>query len=627
MAELNLPIDGSTAKALSGREYVFTLNEMFQRQRLDFTDETYFSKRGHGAKYADLPTFSNPYMENEMRGFLQHMAIDNHNTASYVSDYIREFFSVWARFCNEKHPDMCSVADNDYETLYREYFQWLEDNGFQTIVNRQLPQVTKDMEWLRFDWKLLSLLGVGAFYRYVDSVRFPDTGDEREKDIWDVRNLGVPYSTLPSRPRYTVNYTKITQGWLKQQVKDYNYYRIQHREIATVEDDMKAFNLFSSFLEKQHPEITSLTQLDRTIAEEYIAFVRAKGYVASTFNRRISAIKTLLTLGNMMDMGGYPTKPLFSNSDYSKVKHKLPVPFSDRELRQMNDNIDKLPVQYGRIFFVLENCGMRMSDLCSTRINIDGQYCLQQHGEDHYIFTYEMHKVHRTNTVPVSELVAEVIKSAIDDSRSTYGDDCLYIFAKSKDEPIGQEDFVMSMNKLSLRNGFTTDTGKPLRIKGHTFRRTKATEYANMGVSLDVIRIMLGQKKIGVLKHYITIHSTTMIDALQNITAEDEALIRNIGNEPDLVLKENAEAGLLPLSNGFCAKGIASGLCDHAYACYSCRMYRPGKQFLPLYERQLREVCNNISVAELNGYERLLQVNTELKEQLEKIIRAVRGGE
>ena len=609
------------------KDFVFELDDFFMRARLDFTNETYFQNKAlvGNRKYIVMPVCQNPFMDNEIRGYIQHMVMDKHHAPSYITDYVNAFFKVWARFCNEKHPELDSIADVDYENLYNEYYKWLEDNGRQTIVKRQLPQVTQEMEWLQFDCKSVSLLGISAFYRYIESIRYPDNRAEKEKDIWDVRNLGVPFSTLPSRPRYTINYTKIQQRWLRQQIKDYNFYRVQHREMATVLDDMKAFNLFSAFLKAKYKNLTSLSELDRNIVEDYIAFVRGKGYVASTFNRRISAIKTLLTLGNMLDLNGYPKKPLFLNSDFAKIVHKLPIPFTDNELRQMNDHIGDLPIQYGRVFFVLENCGMRMSDLCSTRIYIDGQYCLQQKSQDGYILIYEMPKVHRTNTIPISALVAEVIKSAIEDSQDAYGKDCTYIFAKSATEPIGEEDFVMNMNKLSMRHSITTDHGDLLRVKGHTFRRTKATEYANMGVSLDVIRMMLGQKKIGVLKNYITIHSATMIDALQNITAEDERLIRNIGHEPDNIIKENEETGLLPLSNGYCAKNAASGLCDHAYACYSCRMYRPSKQFLPLYEKQLREACNNIAVAEMNGYERLLQINTELKGQLEKIIASVKG--
>lgn len=612
------------------REYLFDLEPFFASDTMDFTDKRYFPKENTSSvieqkPYANYHEFNNPFMENEVKGFIRHMVVDNHNMPSYVNDFIIQFAQAWSKFVNSNHPELNSCVDIDYEDLYKEYLTWLKDNGIQAISYSKRAQVTKYMEWLYFPIKTNYVAGFNAYYKYINSIVYPDTRNEKDKDVWDVRNLGIPFSTLPSRPRYTVNYEPVTQLWLRDIVKNYNFFRIQHREMATVLDDMKAFRLFSAFLREKHPEISSLKEITRDVVVDYIAYVRAQNYVASTFNRRLSAIRTFLTVGNMLDMGDFPTKPVFSDSDYRKVNHKLPVPFSDNELRQMNAHIADLPLVYGRIFFVLQDCGMRMSDLCCTTIEVDGRSCLTEQSDGNYILTYAQPKVHRTNSIPVSDLAAEVIKSAIDDSKEAYGDDCKYIFAKSATEPVGEEDFVQNMNKLSKRHDMRTDLGKPLRIKGHTFRRTKATEYANKGIGLDVIRIMLGQKKIGVLKHYITIHSSTMVDVMKNIIEEDEQLIRNIGNVQATVIKESTAEVLLPLPNGYCGRSAVQEQCGSANACYFCRIFKPAKEFLPIYRRQLLEAENNIHVAEANGYERILQINTDLRDKLKEIIAAVKG--
>lgn len=612
------------------KEFLFDLEPFFVSDILDYTDKRFFPKENNSEvikkkPYANYHKFENPYMENEVKGFIRHMIVDNHYMPSYVNNFMLGFVQAWCKFVNSNHPELNSCVEIDYEELYKEYMTWLKDNGIQAIIVRRLPQVTKDMEWLYFPVKTNYVAGFNAYYKYIDSVVYPDTRNERDKDIWDVRKLGIPYSTLPSRPRYTINYEPVTQTWLRDVIKDYNFFRIQHREMATILDDMKAFRLFSAFLSDKHPKISSLKEITRAVVVDYIAYVRAQNYVASTFNRRLSAIRTFLRVGNMLDMADFPTKPLFSDSDYRKVNHKLPVPFSDNELRQMNAHIADLPLVYGRVFFVLQDCGMRMSDLCCTPIEVDGKSCLSEQNDGNYILTYAQPKVHRNNAIPISELAAEVIKSAINDSREAYGSDCKYIFAKSATEPIGEEDFVQSMNKLSKKYNMRTDLGKPLRIKGHTFRRTKATDYANKGINLDVIRIMLGQKKIGVLKHYITIHSSTMVDVMKNIIEEDEQLIRNIGNIQTTIIKENTAEVLLPLPNGYCGRSAAQEQCGSANACYFCRIFKPSKEFLPIYKKQLLETENNIHVAEANSYERILQINIDLRDKLKEIIIAVTG--
>lgn len=605
------------------RPFLFDLEPFFAVDKLDLQNKTYFPRGcSKSLKYTHLeyPRFSNPYMENEIKGFVKHKVVDKHYSASYTKDLFVEFIQNWARFINTNNPELKSCTDMDYKQLYTEYTSWLKGRGITYIKQRKLAQVNVNMEWIQGPVKSIFILGFTQYYTYIKNIRFPDIRAEKDKDIWDVRKLGIPFETLPSRPRYTINYKHIEQSWLKESVKQYTYFRIQHKAMSSVLDDFKAINLFSQYLAEKCPKVKSWKNIDRMVMEGFISYVGSKGYVATTFNRRLSALKTFFTIGNILDIKDIPAKPLLFDTDFVKIIHKIPIPFSDNELKQMNDHIEDLPLIYGRIFFVLENIGMRLSDLCNTPIKINGRYCLQDQGNNKWLFIYYMPKVHRTNTVPIEPIVAKVIQSAIETSHETYGANCKYIFAKSPDAPIGQEDFVMNMNKMSKRNNLRTDTGKPLRIRGHTFRRTKATQYANMGVSSDIIRAMLGQRSLGVLKHYITIHSETMLKVMQPITDEANRMIENIGHEDTAVIQESKQNGMIPMPNGYCSKSVASGLCEHANACYSCRMFRPSKQFLDLYKRHLAETEQNIEVAKINHFDRLLEININLKAKLEKII-------
>lgn len=53
----------------------------------------------------------------------------------------------------------------------------------------------------------------------------------------------------------------------------------------------------------------------------------------------------------MLDLDNFPTKPLILNTDFRKIVHKLPSFFTDNELKQMNDHIEDLPIQIGRMFY------------------------------------------------------------------------------------------------------------------------------------------------------------------------------------------------------------------------------------------------------------------------------------
>lgn len=79
----------------------------------------------------------------------------------------------------------------------------------------------------------------------------------------------------------------------------------------------------------------------------------------------------------------------------------------------------------------------------------------------------------------------------------------------------------------------------------------------------------------------------------------------------------------IPLPNGRCGKPLSSGKCTHANACYSCAMFKPDPNNIDLFKYQLAEAKSNVEMAKINGFERVLQVNEDLVEALEKIIASI----
>lgn len=606
--------------------FLFELKDFVLADSIDSKDKSIFPdsiSAKKTVKRVNIVSFlpcKNPYIDNEVRGFIQHLILDLHSAPGTVHEYIACFARPWIKYVN-KHTNerIFSVVQFQYEDIYNSYIEFLSDEDINLSYS-PVHHVGGNMEWIHYNYHSHHISYFIRYYKYIHSIAYPDNRSEYEKDAWDVRKLGIPYSTAVCRSRYTVSFRSISQDWLVNAAKEYCFYRIQSRTFAAVLDDIKGLNLFSTFLAMHHTEIKQLDEINRPIIEEYFAFIAKKDFVTTTYNRRISSLRTFLLIGNMLDLEHFPTKPLIQNSDYRKIIHRMPKYFSEHELEQMNAHIEDLPIQIARMFFVLENCGMRVSDICSTTIYHDGEYCLSKNSKEEYIFTYYMPKAHRYNTIPVSELVGEIIESAIEESTSEFGKDCKYIFAVDKDRPISTETFSLHMNLMAKKNDLRRDDGTPLRIKGHTFRGTVATRYANSGISMDVIRMMMGQLKMGVLNHYVTIHGKTMQEYLKPITDENEIMIQHIGRIDYDGIERLPEPALIPLSNGRCAKKVSTGICDHANRCYSCRMFRPSQSCLSLYKLQLQEAENNIAVAKLHGFDRICEKNEQLRDDLTRII-------
>lgn len=609
---------------------MFELHPVFQPDRLDMIHQELFPKSSTEAdrknySYANFTHINNRYLENEIKGFIQHLALDLHYASATLKQYITQSMHTTTLFMNEKYPECNSISELPFDRVYAEYVEYLSDMGM-SLISYSIRRVDASMDTVNYPCKTHYISGFVNFYKYIFSVAYPNDDNEYDKNIWDIRKLGIPFNTAVSRTRYTINFTCIQQDWFRSIVKEYAYYRLQNKTVASVIDDLKALRIFSEFLIKEKPCLTSLKELDRNTIEEYYKFLNSKGFVTTTYNHRISALRTFFYVCNMLDIDEVPQKPIIMYSDYRKIPHNLPKCFSDSELKQMNEHIGDLPIQIGRMFFVLENCGMRVSDICSSTIYIANKHCLEKNTNGDFVFTYYMPKTHKYNTIPVSEIVGNVILEAISESQTRFGNDCKYIFSQTKDRPISVETFSLQMNNMSAKYNLTKDDGTPLRIKGHTFRGTLATQYANCGIGMDVIRMMLGQEKIGVLKHYVKIHSDTMLTYMKPILNECDRRIRGL-NDDSLLEEDIAEPALIPLPNGRCSKNVATGICTHANNCYDCRMFCPSKEHIEVYKKQLRDAENNIAVAELHGYDRIKEINVELREKIIKIIQRIEGDE
>ena len=74
------------------------------------------------------------------------------------------------------------------------------------------------------------------------------------------------------------------------------------------------------------------------------------------------------------------------------------------------------------------------------------------------------------------------------------------------------------------------------------------------------------------------------------------------------------------LPNGICALPLPQQRCPHANACLSCAHFRTHKQFLPQHRAQLETTNKIIETAKNNGWQRHLEMNVAVKENLQSII-------
>ena len=604
--------------------YQFTIDPFFAGETIDMNDTRYFNKDSYcnlAQRITAVPKCSNPYIDNQLRAFIQYKVVEDHVQPERLYKIIHTFVRRFCMFINVNHMELHSVTEIDYDDLFNEYVEYEEHWNYKTtedfrypVVNGNRSLTTKKNTGLS---KSLSLFKM--FYNFIQSSE--SSISEYDKDCWDVRKLGIPCRASLIAKRFLVNFATIHQPWLQMYAKKYIFYLLPHQSESSIFNDMRVLALFSDFLSEQYPDMESISEVNREVTQKFIAKIKTSGYSGTTVNIYLGELMEFFRRGYAFEWEGFPNWPLISHQDYLKRAKRESIPFSTNELDQINEHLSELGVDYMRIVVLLESTGIRLYDALTATIEVDGSPCIKMVGKDSYLFRFIQHKVSQVTTIPISSVIAATLDSAIKDSQEKYGQDSKYIFPRDKDYPIHNSTFIDAINKMSYDNNLIADDGKSLRLKGHTFRRTLATECVNSDYPLEVVKMLLGQAYLSSLKHYYVIHGDVMSEKMSDILAIDNDRILNIGHQAAKTVEENDETSeMLPLSNGYCAKKIATGVCSHANACYGCSMFHPSVSALPIFKKQLQDCELNITICQINHHERYLEVNEQLKKQLVDII-------
>ena len=80
-----------------------------------------------------------------------------------------------------------------------------------------------------------------------------DDRDEQEKDIWRLEKLDIPIEENPIYKTNTLNFTKITQERIRQEVKQAVYLHLKYEKLGTVQREISSLRQFSKYLQDIHP--------------------------------------------------------------------------------------------------------------------------------------------------------------------------------------------------------------------------------------------------------------------------------------------------------------------------------------------------------------------------------------
>jgi integrase len=446
---------------------------------------------------------------------------------------------------------------------------------------------------------------------------------EYPRDLWRLRNLGI------EGPRATIDFSKIAQPWLKELAKQWTRWRLaaglgaHHAGYGAT-----AIARLSAFLASAEVNVDRLACLDRALLERHLADVRCQLAGRASHARHIGQLNAFF---DAIRRHGWddtlPASAVFHAEDYPKPGARLPRALSEHLMAQVEDpaNLDRWDnPAYRLITVILMRCGLRISSALTLACD-----CLVRDSDGAPYLRYLNTKMKREALVPIDEELTEQIPAQQQRVLQRWPDRAPILFPRPKanirgDRPIESQAYREALHLWLARCDVRDENGRPARIKPHQWRHTVGTRLINRDVPQEVVRRILDHDSPEMTAHYARLHDTTVREHWER-ARKVNASGQTVTLDPDGPLAEAAWAkhqlgrATQALPNGHCGLPTVR-TCPHANACLTCPMFITTAEFLPQHRQHRQQTLQIISTAEARGQTRLVEMNRQVADNLEKII-------
>lgn len=427
-------------------------------------------------------------------------------------------------------------------------------------------------------------------------------------------------NTLPDGVHaiYYLSFSKITTSWLKSAAMKFIRLQAATRSFSTCRGYIRSFNHFDSFLQTLNTPI-SPNNINR---ELIVNFIQHLGKLKLSPATRSITLINLRTFHQMVLLEGWlnwPSKPIIFNRDFPRDSTIIPKHINKEVILQLKSHLHALPKWIQNFIVILMETGRRVSEVCT--LNYD---CLEQDSDGDWFLKVNEKKLRRIRLIPISIPCLEAVKNQQVYLINSIGASPLLFPAtrSSKSSTITAPHINRVLNKLALEKNIVDRNGIVWRFSSHQFRHTIGTQMINSGVPQVMVQHYLGHESPEMTARYAHIHNETMKTAfieyqekLVNTQGKIESSDAQINAR---WLKKNIMSQTLP--NGLCSLPLTQQKCPHANACLTCTHFRTSKKHLPQHKAQLDETCKVIENAKQNGWQRIVEMNTEVASNLKSII-------
>lgn len=337
----------------------------------------------------------------------------------------------------------------------------------------------RPMGQLRYAWRHLR-----------DLAEDTDAETEFAGDIWRAAVIGA----RPSSKLTQIRFDHLIQPWLREAVKRACRFRLgAGKAFGSVSLDERALRWFSTFLARQHPEVTDASGITRAVLEHYLSWIRAAPELSgNATNTYLVILRGFLEACHRHDwMPGLPGRAALYIDELPPRPRPLPRFIPEYVMTQLEDgtNLATLPDETTRnLVIVIQETGIRANDACALGFNpfifdSSGWPCLK----------YYNAKMAAEQLVPLSQRAADAIRAQQDHLHDRWPEGCTNLFPSPYANPDGARAFAygtLSRRLLAWQMAIDLrdEAGQPVSVTAHQFRHTLGTRLINAGVPQHVVR-------------------------------------------------------------------------------------------------------------------------------------------
>lgn len=411
-----------------------------------------------------------------------------------------------------------------------------------------------------------------------------DDREETQKDVWDMRKLGVTLDL--TRSGYLLNFTPISQAWLRSLAKTFMKYNLSVRSPGDCLAKLQMLRAFSRFLAAHHPSI-GIAEINRALIVSFVSYLKAQEKTSHRIMILLIHLRAFLEgCAYHLGVDGLTRERLILEGDFPKLPQGQPRDLPAEVLGQLREHLESLPTTVLRMVVILLEGGLRISEVCTLRLS-----CLVHDDRNEWYLHFYQWKAKQEHVIPlVDEAVVATIQTQQQDIRRQWGDACQYLFPSplSHQLPFQAGTFTRILNEWAYEKRICDQSGKLYHFQSHQFRHTLGMQLINEDVPLDVISRLFGHGSLLMTQRYAQKRAAKLRAELERASRKRKT-VNAVGqvvtgdpraNDPDAqLLRKGIRGQTLPV--GGCGRLIVLGGCPHANTCVTCTYWLTSTDDLP----------------------------------------------